>query len=72
MTTPTTTQAKRALTINLVFILGLIMLAAGLYLFAGLAIALTIIGGLLIFLALVAVKTPTTVTIDNKGSQHAN
>jgi hypothetical protein len=58
------------LTINLVFISGLIALATGLFLAYGLPVALIIIGGLLIALALAAALKSTNITVENKNNAH--
>jgi len=53
--------------INLVFTLGLIALAVGLYLHFGVAITLMVIGSILIALSLFAVLAPQKITVTSKA-----
>ena len=67
MTIRTMTRAKQTLMINLVFTLGLIALAVGLYLHFGVAITLMVIGSILIALSLFAVLAPQKITVTSKA-----
>ncbi len=53
--------------INILFILGLALFIAGLYLHYGLAITLIVTGFIFIALTLFAVLKPTTIIVDNQG-----
>lgn len=68
MTTPITTQVKRAWMINGTFLVGLSALSAGIYLLHGLGWALTTCGSLLVFVSLLAVLQTTRSPKDANGN----